>query len=241
MVQKRTKIAFVALLSGMLFQGCAGVEIPQELIDAALATTEAQQGDRTTAGLREALEVATGRAVDQTSRAGGFSADDLIRIRLPEELDTATRVLRAAGFGGQIDNLEGTMNLAAERAAAEATPIFVDAVRGLTFQDAQQILTGGDTAATDYFRGRTESNLVARFAPEVQEAMRSVGLYREYESILGTYNSLPFTDKPNLDLADYVTDRTTDGLFEVLGREEKRIREDPVARTTELLREVFGN
>lgn len=218
--------------------GCAGgVQIPQELVDALLQPQE----DRTTAGLREALEIATSRAVERTSKPGGFSADKLIRIGLPESLEKPAQALRLIGLGGHVDDLESGMNLAAERAASEATPLFVDAVRALTFADARRILQGGDTAATDYFRGKTEPRLAERFRPEVQGAMRNVGLYREYEEMLGAYQRLPLTDKPNLDLADHVTGRTIDGLFEVLGREEGRIRRDPVARTTELLREVFGS
>ncbi len=239
-MMKRHSILFLVLvLLGSV--GCvADGQIPQELIDA-LLSQPTNGGDRTTAGLREALEVATRRAVTSTSRPGGFSTNDLIRIRLPQALDKPARALRLVGLGGHVDDLEAGMNLAAERAAGEATPLFVDAIRSLTFTDARSIFAGGDTAATDFFRGKTESRLSARFRPEVQAAMRNVGLYAEYEELLGAYQRLPLTEKPNLDLADHVTDRSVDGLFEVLGREEQRIRRDPVARTTELLREVFGS
>lgn len=226
----------------LLAPGCAGsTGFSRELADAALALARRGTADRETAGLREALEVATGRAVARTSRDGGFRANDLIRIRLPEPLETPARLLRVAGFGAQVDELETAMNRAAERAAAGATPLFVDAVRGLTFADARRIIGGGGTAATDYFRERTGDRLAARFRPEVQDAMRQVGLYHRYEVLLASYDRLPFTEKPNLDLSEYVTARTVDGLFRALGEEERRIRTDPVARTTELLREVFGN
>ena len=227
----------VTVFATVFALGCAGgPQIPSELVDALLRPQE----DRTTAGLREALEIATARAVKRTSRAGGFSANDLIRIQLPEALEAPARALRLVGLGRHVDDLEAAMNRAAERASAEATPLFVDAVRGLSFADARRILQGGDTAATDYFRGKTETRLASRFRPEAHEAMRKVGLYREYEALLGAYQNLPLTHKPNLDLADYITERTIDGLFQLLGREERRIRRDPVARTTELLREVFG-
>ena len=238
-MKKRRSIA-TFLVSAMIALGCtADGQIPQELIDALLTQTS-QPEDRTTAGLREALQVATTRAVNSTSQAGGFSADDLIRIRLPDALDRPASALRLVGLGSYVDDLETGMNLAAESAASAATPLFMDAVRSLTFADARAILQGGDTAATDFFRGKTEPRLVARFKPEVQTSMRKVGLYEEYEDLLGAYTRLPLTEKPNLDLADHVTKRTVDGLFEVLGREEQKIRRDPVARTTELLREVFG-
>ena len=232
-MSKVLPIAFACALG----LGCAADgQIPQELVDALLRPQE----DRSTAGVRQALEIATSRAVARTSRVGGFARDERIRVRLPQALERPARALRLVGLGRHVDGVEAGMNRAAERACAEATPLFVDAVRKLSFADARRIVQGGDTAATDYFRGHTEGRLAARFRPEVQAAMRSVGLYREYEELLGAYDALPLTDKPNLDLAEYVTGRTMDGLFDVLGREERRIRRDPVARTTELLREVFA-
>ena len=230
---------FVVLL---LVVGCAGDpqagRILQGVLDA--VATPAAGEDRVAAGLREALRVGTERAVERTSRPGGFLDAPRLRIPLPDALDTPARGLRAIGLGHHVDELEVTMNRAAERAAAEATPVFWDAVRGLTIADAQQILNGGDTAATDLFRDRTSSALTRRFRPEVQGAMRQVGLYRDYEQLLAAWERVPLADKPSLDLTEFVTDRTVAGLFTVLGEEERRIRRDPVARTTELLREVFG-
>jgi hypothetical protein len=193
------------------------------------------------AGLREALRVSTGRAVERTATPGGFLDVPRLRIPLPESLQTAAAALRLIGAGVKVDELEVATNRAAERASAEATSVFVDAIRGLTITDAQQILSGGDTAATQYFREHTESSLEVRFQPQVRGAMRQVGLYAEYEQLLARYEALPFAEKPNLDLTDYVTEHTMNGIFLVLGEEEKRIRRDSVACTSELLRNVFGS
>lgn len=193
------------------------------------------------AGLREALRVGTERAVDTTSRVDGFLADELIRIALPSELEPAADVLRGIGLGGEVDRLELTMNRAAERASGEAVDLFWEAIRGMTLADAFAILEGPDDAATSYFRERTEGALRARFQPLVQGKMEELGLYGTYEGLLARYQALPLAEKPDLDLTSYVTEHALAGLFTVLAREEGRIREDPLARTTALLQRVFGN
>ena len=190
-------------------------------------------------GLKQALEVGTERAVDATSRENGYFRSPLIRIPLPDELETAASALRAVGLGRQVDELERTMNRAAERAAREATPVFVGAIRQMSFSDAMGILRGGDRAATNYFESRTRSELGSRFTPIVERSMQQVGLVELYDTVLGWIESLPLVASPDLDLEDYVTERALDGLFTVLAQEETRIREDPAARTTELLRRVF--
>jgi hypothetical protein len=194
----------------------------------------------TASGLREALRVATERAVASTSREGGFLDDPRIRIHLPGKLDAMAGALRAIGFGSQVDELEVGMNRAAERAAGEATPVFVDAIEQMSIGDAVGILRGGNTAATDYFQRKTTEPLRGRFRPIVDDAMRNVGVAQQYEALLGQYRTLPFASSPTLDLNGYVTDRALAGLFKIIGEEEKRIRKDPAARATDLLRQVFG-
>lgn len=191
------------------------------------------------AGLKEALRVGTERTVKTTSALDGFLGNALIRIVLPEEFEGAAKTLRSIGLGKQVDEFETTMNRAAERAAGEATGIFWNAITGMTLADAFGILNGGETAATDYFRARTESGLRARFSPIVKEKMSELGLYTTYNELADTYNNLPLVTRPALDLDSYITDRALDGLFVVLSQEERRIREDPLARTTDLLRRVF--
>jgi len=192
------------------------------------------------AGLKQALEVGTERAVALTGKDGGYSDNLRIRIGTPEKLEKAASALRSLGLGSFVDDLELQMNRAAERAAGEAKPVFWDAVRDMTFDDARAILKGPDTAATDYFRARTEPRLRELYAPIVERTLAEVGAVREYNRLLERYAALPFTTRPDLRLEDYVTDRALDGLFTMLADEERRIRRDPVARTTELLRRVFG-
>ncbi|MEM7481369.1 MAG: DUF4197 domain-containing protein [Acidobacteriota bacterium] len=232
-------LAAAVLLSG----GCAGFDATtiEEILTATNAGTNAPLDEATVArGLREALNVGSGRAVTRVSSHDGYLANELIRIRLPEELATMAEALRRIGFSRQVDELEIAMNRAAEEAASEAKPIFVNAIRQMTIADAWGILRGEETAATQYFRQRTEATLAARFQPIIEEKMDQVGLARQYRTLADTYNALPFVTRPAIDLDDYLTDRALDGLFHELAEEERKIRQDPVARTTELLRRVFG-
>ncbi len=192
-------------------------------------------------GLREALRVGTQNAVSRTSRLDGFLGSELIRIRLPESIEPMTDALRTIGFGRQVDELEVGMNRAAERAAGEAADVFLDAISRMTIDDARGILQGGDTAATEFFRRATSDTLRSRFEPIVTEKMQTVGLARLYDSMVARYRALPIPKKEAPALESYVTDRALDGLFTVLGQEEQRIRTDPAARVTELLRTVFGS
>jgi len=192
------------------------------------------------AGLKEALAVGTRNAVAITSREGGYLDDPSIRIGLPGALDKLAKGLRAVGFRSQVDALELAMNRAAEQAAGEAADVFVAAIRQMTFPDALAILDGGDTAATEYFERTTRPELEVRFEPIVSEKMGRVGVVQRYDALLRRYRSIPFTQSPSLDIRRYVTNRALDGLFTVLGEQERKIRTDPAARTTELLKQVFG-
>jgi hypothetical protein len=193
-----------------------------------------------TSALKQALSLATERAVKATSQSGGFLDNEKIRIGLPGALGKMTTGLRAIGMGKQVDELEVAMNRAAEKAAGEATPVFVDAIQKMSFQDASGIVTGGDTAATDYFERTTSKPLGERFRPIVDQAMKNVGLAKQYDQLVGRYTSLPLASAPKFDLTGYVTDKTLSGLFTVVGEQEKQIRTNPAARATDLLKQVFG-
>ncbi|MBW2294187.1 MAG: DUF4197 domain-containing protein [Deltaproteobacteria bacterium] len=193
------------------------------------------------AGLRQALEVGTQRAASTLARTGGFSDDPLLRLALPSELRDIAGALRTIGFSSQVDELELSMNRAAEAAVAEATPVFASAIRSMTIADAFEILNGDESAATDYFRLRTTDALRTRFAPIAREGMRKAGLYRAYREIATLYQrAVPFTTMPAPDLESYVADQALAGLFSKIAKEEAKIRSEPAARTTELLRRVFG-
>jgi len=229
--------ATLAMTALLLTAGCAGLRDVNlgDLLDAPL------DEETVAAGLREALNVGTGRAVAHTSRADGFLANELIRIALPPDLQGLAGTLRDLGQGDRVDGFVVMMNRAAERASALAVDPFADAVRRMTLADAFSILEGPPDAATSYFRSATEDSLRARFRPVVSGTMRETGLYDDYEEILTIYEAIPFTDKPSLDLTTHITDRTLDGLFLMLADEEGRIRSDPLARTTALLKRVFGS
>ncbi len=192
-------------------------------------------------GLKEALSVGTASAVKLVSRENGYFENEAIKILLPEKVQIIGEVLRNAGFGKEVDAFILGMNRAAEKAAPKAKPVFVNAIKDMTFQDAGKILNGGDTAATDYFRSKTSSRLFDAFKPEISSSMKEVGVARQYKAVTERYLSLiPFGSADSLDLDQYVTNKALAGLFVMLGQEEKKIRTNPTARTTEILKKVFG-
>jgi hypothetical protein len=206
----------------------------------AVGASAALAADWNSAGVREALRVASERAVALASKPGGFLDDARIHIRPPKTVRKIGKALSAIGMGAQVSELETGMNRAAERAAAEAKPVFADAIRGMTLQDAVGIVRGGDTAATDYFRGATEARLHERFKPIVASSLGKVGARKQYDSLVASYRALPLAEPTNLDLDEYTTNKALDGLFTLLADEEKKIRTDPAKRTTALLKKVFG-
>jgi len=224
----------------ILLCGCAQSQIDELFEIAGLGSESGLSESTVVAGLKEALRVGTERTVALTSQQNGYFKNPLIRIPLPDELDATAKALRAIGFGAKVDELELAMNRAAERAAGEATPVFIDAITSMSIHDAHGILRGGDRAATDYFEGRTRGPLAQRFEPIVDDSMRKVGLAQLWDALLARIAILPMVPEPDLDLDEYVTDRALLGLFSVLAQEETRIRQDPAARTSELLRSVFG-
>lgn len=195
---------------------------------------------RIVSGLKAALQIGTENSVNQTGRPDGYFRNEAIKILMPERLRTVERGLRAVGMARPVDDLVLGMNRAAEAAAPKAAPIFLDALKQMTFADARGILTGGGTAATDYFKNRTSDPLTTAFRPIVERAMQDVGVIRQYETMMGRAKAIPFLNAPQMDLNGYVVARSLDGLFHVLGQEERKIRENPAARVTPILREVFG-
>lgn len=232
----------LGLVLALVPVGCAGLEqLPLGELARAAGLGAVGLDDRTiVAGLREALRVGTDRTVQATGRIDGFLANPSIRIPLPEPLEQTAAGLRQVGLAGPVDELERAMNRAAERAASEATPVFVQAITRITFADARGLLYGGERAATDYFERTTRDELRLRFEPVVRSGMDQVGLVRLYDGLIGELARYPWIPRPRLDLDAYVTQGALDGLFFVLAQEEARIRADPAARTTELLRRVFG-
>ena len=191
-------------------------------------------------GLKEALRVGTENAVGLTSRVDGFFANQAIKILMPERLHSLEQGLRLIGYGDRVDELVLGMNRAAERAAPSARKIFVDAIGEMSIEDARRLLAGADTAATDYFKGKTTERLTVAFQPVVARTMNEVGVARQYKDLLAQAQAIPFFRAESYDLDRYVVGKSLDGLFHVVGEEERKIRKNPTARTTELLREVFS-
>jgi hypothetical protein len=193
------------------------------------------------AALKQALAVGTENAVKLTGKTDGYFGNQAIKILMPEKLRTVEKGLRAAGYGSEVDSLVLSMNRAAEKAAPEAKKIFTDAIGKMTIDDAQRILNGTPTAATDYFKDKTSASLTLAFKPIVDRTLEEVGTVKRYNALLGQAKAIPFLKTENYDIDRYVVGKALDGLFHVVGDEERKIRTDPAARVTSLLKEVFAN
>lgn len=192
-------------------------------------------------GLKEALRVGTEKAVKLVGKEDGYLGNPKIKIPLPSPVDKMDTALRAVGFGPQLDEFQLSMNRAAEKAAPEAKKIFVDAISKMTIEDARAIFEGSDTAATEYFKKHTTKPLTEKFTPIVRETMGEYDVVQQYESIAGRYDDIPFVkDYSPANVEEYTVGKALDGLFYMLAQEEKKIRENPAARTTDLLKKVFG-
>lgn len=192
-------------------------------------------------GLQEALKVGTENAVVQTGTVDGFLLNKAIKILMPKTLQNIEKPLRLVGYGPQIDEFVVGMNRAAEKAVPFAKEIFWSAIGEMTFDDARRILAGSDTAATDYFRSKTTKKLQTAFLPSVTDVMDQVGVNQQYNALIGKYKDVPFSKNITFDVNQYVTEKATDGIFYVVGQEEKKIRTNPAARVTDLLKEVFSS
>ena len=193
------------------------------------------------AGIKEALEKGTGESVNFVSKLDGYFGNPEIKIPFPENAKEVESKLRAIGMGSQVDKVVLSINRAAEDAAKSAQPIFVAAIKGMTINEAIQIVKGNNNAATSYLKRTTSPELRAKFSPVIKASLDKVDATRLWADVIKAYNQIPFVNKQNPDLTAYVTDKAIDGLFIMIAKEELKIRKDPVARTTELLKKVFGN
>ena len=192
-------------------------------------------------GLKEALEIGTGNAVKEVSKPNGYYKNPDIKIPLPKVVRNVEAVMKAMGYGPEVDAFSRSINRAAERAAPEAKALFGNAITEMTFEDAHTILKGRDNEATLYFEGKTRGRLHQLFMPMVHRAMEEVGVTRTYQELHAAISTIPFADRLKLDLDEYVTEKALDGLFYIVAEEERKIRKDPAARVTKLLKDVFGS
>ena len=204
-----------------------------------LSPKQGLDNDTIISGLKEALSIGTENAVKSVSQVDGYFGNEIIKVLMPEKIQKVADVLGKVGYQQQVDDFILSMNRAAERAAPEAASIFGSAIKEMTLDDARGILDGGDTAATDYFKAKTSGTIYETFKPIISSSMNEVGVTRSYKEMMDKYTSLPFMKSESLDLDHYVTDKSLDGLFYMLGQEEKKIRTNPAGRVTELLKKVF--
>ena len=191
-------------------------------------------------GLRQALDIGIDKQVSKLTQKDGFFRNELVKILLPEELQKVDKALRRIGLSSLADEGLKILNRAAEDAVKEATPIFVNAVKGITFNDAKSILLGEDNAATQYLNTRTETDLYNKFKPVINESFSKVGADKIWTNLITKYNAIPLTSDVNPDLTDYVTGKALEGVYTMIAVEEKEIRTKVSSRTTDLLRKVFA-
>jgi hypothetical protein len=191
-------------------------------------------------GLKEALKVGTEKGTNKLSAIDGYFKDAAIKVLMPAEAQKAEKTLRNMGLGRQVDNAILSMNRAAEDAAKSAAPIFINAIKGMSFQDALGILRGGDNAATNYLKDKTTISLTEAFRPVIENSLKKVDATKHWNTVFTTYNKFS-AEKVNPDLAAYVTEKALFGIFYQVAQEEQKIRKDPLARTSDILKKVFSN
>lgn len=232
----------IIVLAAFLLGACTSAQINQAVseinkkVGSEKALTSAEVGE----GLKEALVNGISKGSDLVSQLDGYFKNPEIKIPFPPEVKKVEDKLRQIGLGGEVDKFVMTLNRGAEDAAKEAKPIFISAIRQMTIQDAFAILKGQPNAATEYLKRTTSAQLKEKFKPVIQNSLNKVNATKYYSEIVTRYNKIPLVEKVNPDLDNYATDKAIEGLFLMIAKEEKNIRENPVARTTDLLKRVFG-
>lgn len=234
------KIAFIFILSIRL-SACANLEQVMKEIENTTGTESIIPSQEEMAmGLKEALAKGTELGVNQLHQENGFLNDPKVKIPFPKDLDKVKNTLIDIGLESQVDKVVLSLNRAAEDAVVEAKPIFLNAIKQMTFADAKNILFGDDTAATNYLIRKTSPALESAFQPKIKSSLDKVNATKYWNDVIGTYNKIPFVNKVNEDLPAYVTHLAVEGLFLQIANEEALIRENPVERTTSVLKKVFG-
>ena len=226
---------FIALIIVLTLSSCAELQqIANQIPSATLTNTEI------IAGLREALNTGVDKQVSKLTLEDGFFKNELVKIVLPTELQKVDNTLRNIGLGSLADEGLKVLNRAAEDAVKEATPIFVDAIKGITFTDAKNILMGTDAAATSYLKATTSTALYDKFNPVIENSFKKVGADVIWTNLITKYNSIPLVNKVNPDLTDYTTQEALKGVYTMIAIEEKEIRTKIDSRTSNLLKKVFA-
>lgn len=235
-----TRSLKVLMVSVVFFASCTSQQLAEsfEVLtseESALTSAEVEKG------LREALIKGVSVGSDEVSKVGGYLNNPQIRIPFPPEIQKVENTLRDIGMGSLVDDFVTTLNRGAEEAAKEAKPIFVSAIQQMTIGDAYAILRGSEDEATHYLKRTTTSQLTAKFQPIIHSALEQTGATKHYSEIVNTYNAIPLVQKVNPNLDEYATELAIEGLFVKIAEEEHNIRKNPAARTSEILKKVFGN
>lgn len=235
-IDMKKGMLFFALGCTLLFSSCDVIKtMPGMNTDGTVSESEAGMG------IKEALSQGLAKAVLQLNKEDGFFKDELYKILLPPEAKKVESALRNLGMGNMVDKAILQINRGAENAAGYAKPIFADAIKSMTIQDAIGLIKNGDTSVTHFFREKTTTALFTAFKPVIQSSLDNVNATRYYGDIVNTYNNFPTTiKKVNPDLTGYVCDKAIGALFSLVAKEEQNIRANPLARTTDLLKKVFG-
>ncbi|MFO8087781.1 MAG: DUF4197 domain-containing protein [Bacteroidales bacterium] len=212
------------------------IELPEDMTTTGSGLTE----EEVAKGLKQALDIGTKNAVEKLGEKDALYSNPSLRIPFPQEAQIVEEKLRQVGLDNQVDNFIKEMNHGAEEAMSKAKPVFVSAIKEMTIKDAWDILKGPDDAATQYFKDKTSDKLYDLFKPKMKQTLDDMNITNLWADVMSTYNKLPFQQKVNADLPDYVTNMAIDRLFDQIANEEYKIREDPVARVTDLLKKVFG-
>ncbi len=230
------KKTILLLLAGLTLSSCAEMQQIANQLPSVL-----EQGNTDIAGgLKEALNNGINKQVSKLTAVDGFYKNEMVKILLPEELQKVDAGLRKIGLGKLADDGLKAINRTAEDAVKEATPIFVSAIKGMTFTDAKNILMGNESAATTYLQSSTSSALYAKFNPVIKNSFSKIGADKVWANIITKYNSIPLVKKVNPDLTDYTTNKAMEGVFKMIAVEEKNIRTDLNSRTSDLLKKVFA-
>ncbi len=228
------------LIIGLVANASAQVNINNVLNSANSILGGGLSNDKIVKGLKEALTVGSKNSTDKASKTDGFYKNPLIKIPFPKEAKHMESTLKSLGMQKQVETFVMTMNRAAEDASKKAAPIFINAITKMSIKDGVNILRGNDNAATEFLKSSTSSPLKAEFKPVVKTSLQKVQITKYWTPLVKTYNRVPMVKKMNPDLDDYVTTLAIDGLFKLIAAEELKIRKDPKARVSDLLKEVFG-
>lgn len=228
---------YYTLLFFLILTSCAEL---QQVVNQLPQGTPGLGNAEIASGLRQALDFGIDKQVSKLTQKDGFFKNELVKILLPDELKKVDKALRDIGLGNLADEGLKVLNRAAEDAVKESTPIFVNAVKDITFSDAKNILIGADNAATEYLTQKTQTSLYSKFHPKIQNSFSKVGADQIWTNLINKYNALPFTNNVNPDLTDYVTNEALKGVYTMIAIEEKEIRTKLSSRTTDLLRKVFA-